>query len=235
MSPLAWAKINDHVMCGRFTITVSASILADLFALDEPPGFVARFNVAPTQMVPIVRTGASGSREWAVMRWGLVPRWAKDMSIGSRMINARSETVADKPSFRSAFAHRRCLVPTDGFYEWRKTGSGKQPHHIRFRDRRPFALAGLWERWSRGEGEPVESFTILTTRPNDVAAAIHDRMPVILEPDAWDRWLDPGRLSEQDRQALLEPFRGEDMEASPVSRRVNSPHNDDPACLDPPG
>ena len=221
-------------MCGRFTLTVSASVLADLFNLEDPPDFRPRYNVAPTQSHPIVRTGEGGSREWAAMRWGLVPHWAKDAKIGARMINARSETAAEKPSFRTALSRRRCLVPADGFFEWKTEASGKQPFHIRFTDRRPFALAGLWERWRRVEGEALETFTILTTRPNDVAARLHDRMPVILAAESWPAWLQASPLSSEQKEQLFLPFPDQDMEAVPVSRRVNSPRNDDPACLDPP-
>ena len=220
-------------MCGRFTLTVSALVLANLFDLDEPPGFTPRFNIAPTQVHPIVRSGEGGRRQWAAMRWGLVPHWAKETKIGARMINARSETAAEKPSFRTPLQRQRCLVPADGFYEWQKTDSGKQPHHIRFADRRPFAFAGLWERWTRGEGEPLETFTILTTGPNEIAARVHDRMPVILAPEAWTAWLDPSPVTEEDRRELFQPFPAQEMEAVPVSRRVNSPGFDDLACLEP--
>ena len=221
-------------MCGRFTLTVSAAVLADLFDLEEPPNFRPRFNIAPTQVLPVVRGVARDRREWTPMRWGLVPHWAKNESIGSRMVNARSETAADKPSFRTPLDRRRCLVPADGFYEWLSTDTGKQPYHLRFLDRRPFAFAGLWERWDRGDGGPLETFTILTTRPNRVAARIHDRMPVILAPRHWPTWLRRQPLSAEDRETLLAPFPDQDMEAVPVSRRVNSPRNDDRECLDPP-
>ncbi len=221
-------------MCGRFTFTVSAAILADLFDLEEPPDFKPRYNIAPTQTHPIVRSGDGDRREWAQMRWGLIPHWAKDMNIGARMINARSETAAQKPSFRTPLDRRRCLVPTDGFYEWQKTEFGKQPFHIRFTDRRPFAFAGLWERWSRGEGDPLETFTILTTSPNEVAAQVHDRMPVIIARQHWPAWLQSQPMTPEKLEGLFSPCPEGEMEAVPVSRRVNSPHNDDPECLAPP-
>jgi len=165
-------------MCGRFTLTLSLERLRAFFKVPRVPRVVPRFNIAPTQLTPVVRL-ARREREMPLLRWGLVPLWAKDPSIGSRLINARSETVREKPSFARAFLKRRCLVPADGFYEWRKEPRGTRPFLIRFRDRRTFAFAGLWERWEGGE-EPLETFTILTTRANSLVAPIHPRMPVIL-------------------------------------------------------
>lgn len=223
-------------MCGRYTLTVDASVLADLFELEPLTELRPRYNIAPTQPVPIVRSGAEGRREWATVRWGLIPSWAKDAKIGSRLINARAETVADKPSFRSAYRNRRCLVPSDGFYEWVKTGGAKQPHHIRFADRRPFAFAGLWERWVDPETDaPIESCTILTTGPNELMAELHDRMPVILPPQRFGDWIHPGPLGPDSAEAMLLPFPAEELEAVPVTTLVNSPRNDDPRCLEPVG
>jgi putative SOS response-associated peptidase YedK len=219
-------------MCGRYTLTVDAAVLAELFELEPLTELKPRYNIAPTQQVPIVRTSRDVSREWATVRWGLIPSWAKDTKIGNRMINARAETAADKPSFRSAFKHRRCLIPADGFYEWIETPAGKQPHHIRFTDRRPFAFAGLWERWSPEDDETVESCTILTTGPNDLIAGLHDRMPVILPTTRFDDWLTPGPLGPDVAEALLVPHSSQDMEAVPVSTFVNSPKNDDPRCVE---
>ena len=213
-------------------MTVSASVLADLFDIDEPQGYRPQFNIAPTQVVPVFRVGADEQREWAPCRWGLIPSWAKDLKIGARMINARSETASEKPSFKKAMASRRCLVPSDGFYEWAKTPDGKQPFHIRFSDRRAFAFAGLWERWHQKPGEIVESFTILTTSPNSVTAPIHDRMPVILAPGCWQEWLEASPLSPARRENLFAPYSPDDMEAVAVSMRVNSPTNDDVGCLE---
>ena len=181
-------------MCGRFALIVDASVLADVFDVDPPRDLKPRFNIAPTQEAPIVRAASGGARKCVTMRWGLVPSWAKDVSIGARMINARSETAAEKPSFRSAFKSRRCLVPASGFYEWVKGPGGKQPHFIHFTDARVFAFAGLWERWSKGESGPLDTFTILTTTPNDLIRDLHDRMPVILPRENYAEWLEPSPL-----------------------------------------
>jgi len=221
-------------MCGRFTLTVSASVLADLFQLGAPPCTVPRFNIAPTQTHPIVlRSGNGEERRWLAARWGLVPHWAKDLSIGARLINARSETALTKPSFRQAVKSRRCLVPADGFFEWKATSSGKQPFHIRYRDRRAFAFAGLWESWQSPETEVVHSFTILTGEPNEVASTIHRRMPCILDPCVWHEWLSATILPAARFADLTSPVSGADMEAVAVNRRVNSPAHDDPTCLEP--
>ncbi len=222
-------------MCGRYLLTVDGDVLVDAFSVTTPVDWQPRYNIAPTQSVPIVRTPEpDGQRELAMAHWGLIPRWAKERDIGNRMINARSETAADKPSFRTPFRQRRCLIPADGFYEWQKTDSGKQPYAIGFSDGRVFAFAGLWERWrDRNSGETVDSCTILTTLPNELVEEIHDRMPVILPRVTWKHWLDV-TVSEPDQlQPLLTPHSSEGMVATPVSRRVNSPRNDDPGCLDP--
>ncbi|MEM8933819.1 MAG: SOS response-associated peptidase, partial [Acidobacteriota bacterium] len=190
-----------------------------------------RYNVAPTQAVATVRQADDGSRHLGLLRWGLIPGWAKDPSIGNRMINARSETAAEKPSFRTAMKRRRCLVLADGFYEWRKVSDGKQPYHIHLRGRRPFAFAGLWERWAKGPEGPLDSCTILTTRPADSIAHLHDRMPVILRRDDVDLWLDGSIRDPEVLEHLLAPYDGEAMAFGAVSRRVNSPRNDDADCL----
>jgi len=222
-------------MCGRYTLTVDAAVLAELFDLDPLTDLAPRYNIAPTQTAPIVRS-TRGEREWAEARWGLIPPWSKDASIGSRLINARAETAAEKPSFRVAFASRRCLVPADGFYEWVKTPGGKQPHHIRFADRRPFAFAGLWEAWNDPEGDTVESYTILTTTPNALVAPLHTRMPVVLEPGRYDDWLQPAPLSRALTDELLVPYPGDGLEAVPVSTAVNSATAVlGPECLEPVG
>lgn len=218
-------------MCGRFSLIVDASVLAGVFEIDPPKNLTPRFNIAPTQRIPIVRAGREQPREWAEARWGLVPSWAKDAKIGARMINARGETVAEKPSFRSAVKTRRCLIPADGFYEWVKTDGGKQPHYIHFADGRAFAFAGLWERWNKGGDEPLDTCTIITTTPNDIVAGLHDRMPVIMAPDHFTEWLEPDPLAPDRLQDLLAPYRGVDMEAYPVSTHVNKPVNDDPECV----
>jgi putative SOS response-associated peptidase YedK len=218
-------------MCGRFALIVDASVLADVFDIDPPKDFKPRFNIAPTQEVPVVRSGGHGSREFATLRWGLVPSWAKDEKIGARMINARSETAAEKPSFRSAVKSRRCLVPASGFYEWVKGPGAKQPHFIHFSDARVFAFAGLWERWTKGEHGPLETFTILTTTPNELIADLHDRMPVILPSEAFTEWLDPNPLPPERLRRLTAPHPAAGMEAYPVSAHVNRPANDDPKCI----
>lgn len=221
-------------MCGRFTLTVSGRVLADLFDVEDVPDLSPRYNIAPTQLVPIVRYSADGSRELVTVRWGLIPFWAKDESIGTRMINARGETIASKPAFRSAVKQRRCLVAADGFYEWKKTDDGKQPHLIRFADRRPFGFAGLWESWRpEAAADSVESCTIITTTPNELVRDLHDRMPVIVPRARHGDWLHPGNLPAETLESLLQPYPAEDMEAFPVSRHVNSPAHDDPECVCP--
>ena len=190
------------------------------------------YNVAPTQEVPAVVAGnGGGDRRLEMLRWGLIPSWADDPGIGARMINARSETVAEKPSFRRAFKERRCLIPADGFYEWQKTNGGKQPHYIRMKNGRPFAFAGLWESW-KGDGNEIRSCTILTTNPNDIAGEIHNRMPVILPPEGYEVWLYPDVRETDQLLSLLAPYPPSDMEAYPVSRRVNSPSNNEPSCVE---
>ena len=219
-------------MCGRYTLSAPADLLADLLELPEIPELAPRFNIAPTQEAPVVRAGAGGSRRLDLLRWGFVPFWAKSPEIGNRMINARAETVAEKPAYRTSFRRRRCLVVADGFYEWQQTGGRKQPFFFRLEGGRPFALAGLWDRWEKGEA-PLESFTILTTEPSEVVAPVHRRMPVILPPDSWSLWLD-SELDDRSRLApLLAPWTGDDLEAWPVSTLVNNPANDSPRCIEP--
>ncbi|HLS90021.1 MAG TPA: SOS response-associated peptidase [Limnochordia bacterium] len=221
-------------MCGRFTLTPSAQVLMDeLGLLWIPEDYRPRFNVAPGQLILAARDGDQG-RKGAMLKWGLVPPWAKDPSIGSRMINARSETVAEKPSFRRAFDRRRCIIPADGFYEWRKDGKVKIPMLFRLRGGRPFAFAGLWEAWRprSGKGETLFTCTILTTAANELVQPVHDRMPVILPKEAIDLWLDRDVPGEGVR-GLLAPYPAEEMEAYEVSPRVNSVKNDDPLCIEP--
>jgi putative SOS response-associated peptidase YedK len=219
-------------MCGRFTLTATPKAIAETFQVPELPGLEPRYNIAPTQAVAIVRPAAGETgRELEVVRWGLIPSWADDPAIGNRLINARSETAADKPSFRSAFKHRRCLIPTSGFYEWQKVGTKKQPHYIRQPDGGPFAFAGLWEHWEK-DGGPIDTCTILTTEANGLMRPIHDRMPLILGPEAWGPWLDPG-TARPDLQALLRPCPDDWLTAFRVSTRVNNPKNEGPACIEP--
>lgn len=234
-------------MCGRYLLHADPALLERAFGFAEfselPQQLCRRFNIGPTQTVPIVRDlpGRSlqivrkggGGRELALARWGLIPAWAKEASIGNRMINARAETVAEKPAFRAAFRARRCIIPASGFYEWRRRGSGpKQPYLIRRKDGAPMGFAGLWENWTDHEtGEVVTSCVIITTEPNALMTELHDRMPVILDPGDYDSWLDPGRGGRE----LLRPCPEEWLEAVPVSTRVNSPRNDDESILQPTG
>jgi putative SOS response-associated peptidase YedK len=216
-------------MCGRFYLFSTGVAVADLFDLDGPVEVAPRYNIAPSQAVAVVRLGDHG-RELVPLRWGFIPSWAKDAKFAP--INARSETAADKPTFRSAMRKRRCLVPADGFYEWMRQGKAKQPFCFRLLDDKPFAFAGLWDRWE-GPSGPVETCCILTTAANELVRPAHDRMPVILERPNFEQWLDP---AEQDAEALawmLRPYRAEAMRAYPVSPLVNSPKNDDARCLEP--
>ncbi len=220
-------------MCGRFTLRVSSEQIADLFSVEQMPPVAPRYNIAPTQPVLVIRDSYGGSgREATFLNWGLIPFWAKDPSIGSRMINARSETAAEKPSFRAAFKYRRCIIPADGFYEWQKMAGGKQPQLIGLKDGGLFGLAGLWERWEQ-DGSAIESCTILTTEPNDLLAPIHNRMPVILHPDDYDEWLDRTVQKADPLLHLMRSFPGDEMAYTPVSTLVNNARNEDPACVVP--
>jgi putative SOS response-associated peptidase YedK len=221
-------------MCGRFTLTDPDADLIVQFDLPDIPDLKPRYNIAPTQPVAAVRVRREGAeREMAMLHWGLIPFWAKEPAIGARMINARSETVAEKPSFRAAFRRRRCLVVADGFYEWQKQNGGKQPYYIHLRGGRPFAIAGLWERWQGTEGSVVESCTLLTTQPNDLVRPLHNRMPVILHPQDYQLWLDPGMQQADRLKPLLRAYPPAEMAAYAVSRFVNAPRNDDPRCIEP--
>lgn len=223
-------------MCGRYTLTVPGDLLAAAFGVEAAAagpvaGLPARYNVAPGQQVPIVRRREDGGRDLALARWGLVPHWAKESAIGNRMINARGESVAEKPSFRTAFRRHRCLVPADGFYEWQATAGGKQPWLLRLRGGELFAFAGLESRWiDPATREPLDTCAIVTTAPNELAATVHDRMPVILAPADYALWL--GEAGDgRDPAALLAPIPADRMEAWPVSRQVNRPAVDDPSLL----
>ena len=227
-------------MCGRFTLTDPDQDLTVQFNLPEIPDLKPRYNIAPTQPVAAVRVAEDAAsadggvaRELVQLRWGLIPFWAKDPAIGARMINARSETAAEKPAFRAAFKRRRCLVIADGFYEWQKQNGGKQPFFIHLEDGRPFAFAGLWEHWEGADGSVVESCTLLTTVPNDLLRPLHNRMPVILLPGDYELWLDPEVQQPDLLKPLLGPYLAGEMEAYPVSRWVNKPQNDDPRCIEP--
>ncbi|MBA2692268.1 MAG: SOS response-associated peptidase [Rubrobacter sp.] len=219
-------------MCGRYTLALPSTKLFERFGLEgDAPEITPNYNVAPTQSVAAVLE-EDGGRRLEMLRWGLVPSWAKDLSIGSRMINARSETAHEKPSFRSAFKRRRCLIPADGFYEWKREEiGGKQPFHIRMGDGEPFAFAGLWESWDGGEGE-VRTCAILTTEANEMMGEIHHRMPVILPADLYEAWLGD-EAEKQELASMMEPYPSGPMEAYPVDRFVNKPSNNDPRCIEP--
>ena len=223
-------------MCGRFTLTEpDVGVLLETFSLTHPPEpLPPRYNIEPTQAVATVVNENDGSRVLRLMRWGLIPSWAKDPSIGSRMINARSETLAEKPSFRNALKRRRCLIVADGFYEWQKQPSGgKVPMFITLKDRQPFGFAGLYETWTEPEsGESLVSCTIVTGPANEFMASIHERMPIILPADAYDLWLDPQEMNTARLLEVLKPYPADQMRAYPVSTRVNTPANDDPSLIE---
>lgn len=221
-------------MCGRYALSTPPGILAELLRIHAVHCAIsARYNIAPTQEIPVVRQARDGARELVAMRWGLIPSWAKDASIGSKLINARCESAAEKPAFRSAFRTRRCIVPASGFYEWKKEGSSKQPHYIERADGAPILMAGLWESWpDPASGERVESCTILTTEANEAISTLHNRMPAVLEPEQCDTWLDasceePARLAE-----ILRPAAEGVLSFHPVSPRVNSVRNDDASLIE---
>lgn len=221
-------------MCGRYSLKVDPQKLAEAFAdyAEVPNNLPTRYNIAPTQDVAVIANNKRHQVEF--FRWGLIPSWAKDSSIGNRLINARSETLVEKPSFKSAYRRRRCLVLADGFYEWRRNpNKTKTPMYIRLASGEPFAFAGLWEAWHSPQDEFVLSCTIITTEPNDLLETIHNRMPVILPPEAYARWLDPAETPAQELQGLLVPYPAEEMTAFEVSTLVNSPQNDSPEVVIP--
>lgn len=222
-------------MCGRYTLSTPSDDLALLFDISELMPLPPRYNLAPTQEAAVVRVVEPGEpRRLDLLKWGLIPYWAKEAAIGNKLINARSETVVEKASFKTSFKKKRCLIPADGFYEWKKEGKLKQPYLIHRKDAKPFAFAGLWSIWRDPErGQPVETFTILTTDANDLMRPLHDRMPVILDRENFDVWLDPKMEDMEKLQSLLVPHSSEDFEAFPVSRTVNSPVNDRPDCIEP--
>ena len=220
-------------MCGRFTLKSSRKVLAELLGVRDVPALPPRYNIAPSQEVLAVRLDRAGvERELSLLHWGLIPSWAKEPGIGNSLINARAETVAEKPSFRSAFRKRRCLVVADGFYEWKRE-NGKMPYYFQLKDEGPFAFAGLWDKWEKGE-EPVESCTLITTEANGVVGPVHDRMPVILKPEDYARWLDPDEQRPEALKPLLVPLPDDWMDAHPVSKLVNNPRNESPRCIEPP-
>ena len=219
-------------MCGRYRLTAKERYLRDHFGLARDVSWSPRWNIAPTQKVPIIRQDRKEpTRSFGLVRWGLIPSWAKDEKTGLKAINAMSETASDKPTFRDAMRHRRCLVAADGFYEWQKLGpKEKQPYCFAMVNGSLFAFAGLWETWRNPAGESIETCTILTTKPNSLVSDVHDRMPVILKPDDYELWLDPGFAEVAAIADCLKPFDPRSMTKYPVSTRVNRADNDDAEC-----
>jgi putative SOS response-associated peptidase YedK len=221
-------------VCGRFTSLLSPELLETIFGVKPPVAMLApRYNIAPTQNILILRENESRNREYAEARWGLVPHWAKDITIGNKLINARCETVAEKPSFRNAIKHRRCIIPTSGFYEWKTIPSGKQPHYITLKAGDPLCFAGIWESWHDPDGVILESCALLTTDANLLMATIHERMPVILQPSDFNLWLDRSITDPPRLQHLYRPFPDDQMQEWPVSTFVNSPAHNSIECLQP--
>ena len=222
-------------MCGRYRLSRRKQIIEEHFdSVSGDEDWGPRYNIAPTQPIPVIRQNPKEPvRELSLVRWGLIPSWAKDASAAARMINARSETAAAKPAFRDALKSRRCLVPADGFYEWAKTAKGKQPYCFEVNDGELFAFAGIWDRWKSPDGTWIKTCSILTTVPNAVTSAVHDRMPVILDPDSYDLWLDPGMLDANTASELLKPCDARLMRHYPVSMRINHVANDDAECSTP--
>jgi putative SOS response-associated peptidase YedK len=221
-------------VCGRFTLRAPPEAVAEHFGLAEPPELSARYNIAPGQPAATIRAADGGETPVCELRtWGLVPAWAESPAIGQRMINARAETVAEKPAFRSAFRQRRCLIPADGFYEWASGPTPKQPYHIARENGALFGFAGLWEVWRSEEGRALESCTIVTTRANATLRRVHERMPALLDPADYALWLDPGQGDAERLRELLVPCPEEWLVLQTVGLRVNDPRNDDPECLAP--
>jgi putative SOS response-associated peptidase YedK len=220
-------------MCARFTLSAPADAIVDLFDLDLLLDILPRFNIAPTQNVLSVRLSGEGKPEFVPLRWGLVPSWANDISIGQKLLNARSETVGEKPAFRDAIRKRRCLIPADGFFEWKTLDKKKLPYHIHRPDRRPFAFAGIWEHWEAPDGKPLETCSILTTTANAVLRPLHDRMPVILGKEQHARWLDPNVKQAKELEDLFAPLPDDVLTMNPVTPKVNRPQFEGPSCIEP--
>lgn len=221
-------------MCGRFTLTVDPSEMEDTFdKFSFPKKFAPRYNIAPSQPVLAIPNDAKNKADFFV--WGLIPSWSKDPSIGNKLINARGETIAEKPSFRGGFKYKRCLIPADGFYEWKAQSGAKTkiPYFIHMKNSKPFAFAGLWDEWQSPDGGAVRTCTIITTEPNELMSALHNRMPVILNSDDFDQWLDPAPQTPDHLLHLIKPFPADKMSAYPVSTLVNKPDNDRPECIVP--
>lgn len=221
-------------MCSRYSLTISPQALSRAFGRYEGEDFPPRYNIAPSQPVLIVRTSVRGEREFQLVRWGLIPSWAKDPGQYGMLVNARAETAAEKPSFRGPMRHRRCLVPTTGYYEWTGGRGSRQPHLIRLRDQPVFAMAGLWEAWLGADGSEIETMAILTTTASDDVAAIHDRMPVIIEPQHYDRWLDCRSGRENEVLDLLAPLPKGRMTTMSINPKLNDPRAEGPDLHQPP-
>ena len=218
-------------MCGRYAVTSAPEAIRALFGYPEQPNFPPRYNVAPTQPIAIVRL-MDGKRQFALVRWGLLPSWVKDPKDFTLVINARGESVMDKPAFSAAMKRRRCLVPADGFYEWKAIGVGKQPFYVRAKSGAPLAFAGLWETWTGPNGEEMETAAIVTTRANRTLAGIHERMPVVVPPEAFDMWLDCANIDDKTAASLIAPASDDLLEAYEVSTAVNRTANDDPKLIE---
>jgi putative SOS response-associated peptidase YedK len=220
-------------MCGRFTFAISPELLAEVFGVPVLEELPPRYNIAPSQQVPIIREAATEERNLSSVRWGLVPHWAKDLSIGNRMINARCETVHEKPAFRQAIRARRCIVPASGFFEWDASPAGKFPHYVTMRDNSPLAFAGIWDSWKTPDGEILETCAILTTTANSLMAPLHDRMPVLLHPTEFELWLDRSMNNPEKLQRLYQSYPAELLQEREVSSMVNNPTHDTPENITP--
>jgi putative SOS response-associated peptidase YedK len=222
-------------MCGRFRLSRRKHLVEEYFDCgSDEPDWSPRYNIAPTQPIPVIRQNPKEPiRELSLMRWGLIPSWAKDPAVGASMINARSETASTKPAFRDALKARRCLIPADAFYEWMRTGKTKQPYCFEVNGGELFAFAGLWDGWKDASGKWIKTCSILTTTPNALTSPVHDRMPVILDPDGYDLWLDPGMRDVSAASELLKPYDARLMRCYPVSTRINQVANDDQECCAP--
>ena len=222
-------------MCGRYRLSRRKQIVEVHFSsASGDEDWNPRYNIAPTQLVPVIRQNPKQPiRELSLLRWGLIPSWMKDLSAAATMINARSETAGTKPAFRDALKSRRCLIPADGFYEWQRVGKIKQPYCFEVGNAEMFAFAGIWDRWKDPSGNWVRTCSILTTTPNAVTSAVHDRMPVILDPDSYDLWLDPGMQDASTVSDMLKPCDAQLMRCYPISTRINHVANDDEACSTP--
>jgi putative SOS response-associated peptidase YedK len=219
-------------MCGRFTLQIPPELLAEIFGLIDIPVYPARFNIAPTQKILAVRSVADNEhRELVPLKWGLIPSWANDPSVGSRMINARAETVHEKPTFRNAIRHHRCIIPASGFFEWLHEDKTRRPLYVRLKDGSPMCFAGIWERWKSPEGEIIESCCVLTTKSNKLIEPLHERMPVLLYPQEFSLWIDTEITDPEKLNHLYQPYPVDLMEMYPVSPLVNSPRNDSPELI----